>query len=130
MGGYFECETPGCNGDGRYAAPGKGHLPGCRYPFETDPKPPELIEFSDEQIDRLGHWLSECLDDAAPLREHIWRSRAEWMVKGPTFQGVLRSMHKKVWNEGHASSLGYDLSDEHDSAEWESLTKEVANPYE
>lgn len=47
------------------------------------------VEFTPEQIDRLGHWLSECLDDAAPLNERVWRTRAAWMVKGPTFQAVL-----------------------------------------
>lgn len=51
-----------------------------------------LIEFTPEQIDRLGHWLSECLDDAAPLNERIWRGRAKWMVMGPTFQGVMREV--------------------------------------
>lgn len=100
MGGYFECETVGCTGDGRYAAPGKGHMPGCKYPLVlVEHKPePELIEFTKDQIDRLGHWLSECLDDAAPLNEHVWRSRAEWMVKGPTFQGVMREMQERLRN--------------------------------
>lgn len=50
------------------------------------------VEFTDEQLDRLGHWLSECLDDAAPLNERVWRNRAEWMVKGPTFQSVVADL--------------------------------------
>lgn len=52
----------------------------------------ESVEFTPDQIDRLGRWLSECLDDAAPLNERLWRSRAEWMVKGPTFQSVMREI--------------------------------------
>ncbi len=28
-----ECTTPGCPGDGRYAAPGRHHVPACRYPI-------------------------------------------------------------------------------------------------
>ncbi len=50
------------------------------------------IEFTTDQIYRLGHWLSECLDDAAPLNERIWRSRAKWMVKGPSFQEVMQEI--------------------------------------
>lgn len=52
----------------------------------------EEVEFTPEQIDRLGHWLSECLDDAAPLNERLWRNRAAWMIKGPTFQSVMREI--------------------------------------
>lgn len=29
------CTTQGCPGDGRYAAPGKGHMTGCRYPHDN-----------------------------------------------------------------------------------------------
>lgn len=32
------CVTPGCPGDGRYSAPGRGHVEGCRHPVPpTDP---------------------------------------------------------------------------------------------
>lgn len=51
-----------------------------------------MIEFNDNQLARLGHWLSECLDDAAPMNEAMWKKRAEWMVKGETFQGVIREI--------------------------------------
>jgi hypothetical protein len=27
------CTTPGCPGDGRYGAPGRGHVEGCRFPL-------------------------------------------------------------------------------------------------
>lgn len=27
------CQTEGCPGDGRYAAPGRGHREGCRWPL-------------------------------------------------------------------------------------------------
>src|SRR5690606_32346728 len=26
------CDTPGCPGDSRYPAPGRGHVEGCKYP--------------------------------------------------------------------------------------------------
>lgn len=68
-----------------------------------------MIEFSNEQIDRLGHWLSECLDDAAPLNEKVWRSRAEWMVKGPTFQRVIAEVvdHRSI----HLHNIIHGLKD-------------------
>jgi len=47
------------------------------------------VEFTADQVRRLGHWLSEWLDDAAPLNERVWAIRAESMVKSPTFQDVL-----------------------------------------
>lgn len=50
------------------------------------------VEFTEDQIDRLGHWLSEWLDDAAPLNERVWRKRAESMVMSPTFQLVMREV--------------------------------------
>lgn len=28
------CTTDGCDGDARYAAPGRGHIDGCRYPSD------------------------------------------------------------------------------------------------
>lgn len=30
----YTCPTPGCGGDGRYPAPGRGHLAECRYPMD------------------------------------------------------------------------------------------------
>lgn len=27
------CSTPDCPGDYRYPPPGRGHIPGCTYPF-------------------------------------------------------------------------------------------------
>jgi len=32
MTGTDRCATPGCPGDGRYSAPGRGHVEGCRHP--------------------------------------------------------------------------------------------------
>lgn len=32
------CSTPGCDGDERYAAPGRGHIDGCRHPLQVDRK--------------------------------------------------------------------------------------------
>lgn len=29
----WPCTTPGCPGDGRYAAPGRHHFPACRHPL-------------------------------------------------------------------------------------------------
>ncbi len=38
MTGTDRCATPGCPGDGRYSAPGRGHDEGCRHPVPpTDP---------------------------------------------------------------------------------------------
>jgi hypothetical protein len=39
------CPTLGCGGDPRYAAPGRAHIPGCKYPFDvkgSDEIPEEL----------------------------------------------------------------------------------------
>ena len=43
----LECWTPGCNGDPRYAAPGRGHVSGCEWPV----RPPAVA--ADEAYDRL-----------------------------------------------------------------------------
>lgn len=37
---YIECPTEGCDGDARYAAPGRRHREGCRYPLPPDPMDP------------------------------------------------------------------------------------------
>jgi len=37
------CSTPGCNGDGRYAAPGRGHIETCHYPIVPTPTSDAVI---------------------------------------------------------------------------------------
>lgn len=34
--GIEPCSTPECPGDGRYAAPGRGHLDACRFPWSPE----------------------------------------------------------------------------------------------
>lgn len=58
----------------------------------AEPQTDVVVEFTDQQIARLGHWISECLDDAAPLNERRWANDMAWMVKGPTFQAVMREV--------------------------------------
>lgn len=31
----WACTTPGCDGDGRYSAPGRGHRDDCRWPVQA-----------------------------------------------------------------------------------------------
>lgn len=40
------CPSLGCGGDPRYAAPGRGHVPGCKYPLDAskDVLPDQLFE--------------------------------------------------------------------------------------
>lgn len=58
------CPTLGCGGDPRYAAPGRGHVPGCRYPVGTngvkadDPIPKDVLE-------NRGKLSEEFLDEAS-----------------------------------------------------------------
>lgn len=33
------CGTPGCGGDSRYSPPGRGHVAGCRHPFDPSIRP-------------------------------------------------------------------------------------------
>lgn len=33
---FYNCSTPGCPGDPRYPAPGRGHLSTCHYPSGTN----------------------------------------------------------------------------------------------
>jgi hypothetical protein len=57
------CPTLGCGGDPRYAAPGRGHVPGCKYPVGHggikifDPIPKEVLEnkgkLTDEILDKI-----------------------------------------------------------------------------
>lgn len=56
----WTCTTPGCDGDGRYASPGRGHIDGCRYPL---PAPPVTV--TDEMVERAALTLHEisCADE-------------------------------------------------------------------
>lgn len=38
------CTTPGCNGDGRYSAPGRGHRDDCHYPLDTPAQADGTVE--------------------------------------------------------------------------------------
>lgn len=61
------CTTPGCDGDGRYSAPGRGHRVGCHCPLPADPSP---------DLDALERLLGE----ATGLP---WRTWADGHVGSP-----------------------------------------------
>lgn len=44
------CTTPGCSGDWRYAAPGRGHAEGCRYPLPAQTPASALSEDEREAL--------------------------------------------------------------------------------
>lgn len=63
-GEFTNCTTPGCDGDARYAAPGRRHITGCTYPF------PAPVPVSDEAEAAWEEWalhqLRFNLDDQRP----------------------------------------------------------------
>lgn len=56
----YPCPTDGCPGDGRYAAPGRGHIAGCTSPV-LPPAPPRIRGFGvtaaelDTSVQRAAH---------------------------------------------------------------------------
>lgn len=43
------CPSLGCGGDPRYAAPGRGHVPGCKYPLDVKPEDVVPDDFFDKE---------------------------------------------------------------------------------
>lgn len=70
----WSCSTPGCPGDGRYAAPGRGHLGECRFPLTAPPTADER-EAVVAAIYSSGVWRYEVADRI--LASDVWRNHRQ-----------------------------------------------------
>jgi hypothetical protein len=120
--GWVVCTTPQCNGDGRYASPGRGHRAECPYPkpYEGEPLDPEIVgigsalvlvmfvaaandDATDEQRARLKKCLAPLKDEALTASEsYVAVIRGTARIMGPTWrpQGEWADWIDRLLEEG------------------------------
>lgn len=79
----LRCNTEGCTGDTRYAAPGRGHVEGCTHPFDAGTPPLEFREH-----------------EPIPGSEHLPQFMTIVLLFGAARQGCTRD-EKRALYEAH-----------------------------
>jgi hypothetical protein len=87
------CTTPGCRGDARYAAPGRGHVAGCTYPAEPTPEVERLHEFTPRGGAFPTHapW---CWCNTAPQPTEVERLRAAAEIDAELLTSALAEIDR------------------------------------
>lgn len=80
----YGCPTPGCPGDGRYGAPGRGHMPGCKYPLASEPH----VVTSVEELEALAE--GTVILDAAKEPFVVAEDSDGYRVYAGPYSGVWR----------------------------------------
>jgi hypothetical protein len=97
----YGCPTPGCPGDGRYGAPGRGHLANCTYP--QSPAPQTVTNVEMRHFAPYGSTNALC-DETVP-RGVAWDKRhGEYADLRFTTRRALTTCRECLWRMGGNSA--------------------------